>query len=1060
VSGWRKRPECLLVGRFRYPARLFIDGIEHMAAVTTPIRSRNLAEAHKRVRSPLARLRHFIRAYVSLEGATVVALYLTLWFWIGLVLDYGVFRLFHFDWVQETTWSVRCGVLVLLLAGLLAVAALTVATRLFREFHDAALALVLERRYPHILGDRLITAVELADPLKAAEIGYSPAMVQEIIYEAAQRVGQLKIQDVFDWRRLTRRGRLLGILAVGGYLVAGSLFCTANALGGRGFTTAGFSQFQDVAGIWFERNILLHNIIWPRQAQLEYLDAPPWGDEYRIGRGDRGPVIRVRAFKYVIAGAPSKRAVQAYRAWLTSRGVGGDEQNQWLEQFQQKPAEGWRALSWFDLTPELLGAPVPDLVLPADWKVRDGGAGLTLDEIELNLDKSETHKTLAPETQKGLRNVLAQLEERANDPALNRTLRKLTIPDEALLIYKGAATNSQTTMQRLADNEYTGQFGDLKETVTFTVQGLDYYTPPRKVVVVDPPVLEQLLREEERPAYLYYRLGRDDNPAELSGKKQRFEPAQVSLQGGEVSRIDVPAGTHLTLTATASKDLAKVWIEPHRLQKAGIPITASPPQMRDARTFTTRLENVRFEQNFLIHFLDSDGVAGQRQVALIPSEDAPPKIREFAPDKIVRRVQGGYMVTVTARIPFLAEIDDDHGLNEVRYAYTVAQAESGRPDRQASWPLLGGISLNPAGQGLLPGLADLIYLLQLSTAGGHKIETGPVQYYPLPSFRKELDKRPEDAVRHPEPSELATPKALPFRRLLNHFSLKPDDWTQPELDPLDSDLPLWKTNPHLKMTDPSRPQPRYQMQLWLEAVDNDLDSEKTEVGRPRPHLKASEERYTFFLVSENELLTEIAKEEEQLYVKLDERYQGLLDMQNKLAQINLDLSSSALKTNELGAMSARIDQIQEVLEKAQNTAREVYTDYARILREMKANQVSERFLERVAKTIVDPLKRIDDHFEDARDALDHFRKALDGRELGLSRRAGSTAKEQMLALTRALEKILASMQKMTDLNALIKILADIEKSEGAQYETIKKLYEDKVNDLFEQGTGEKPEGKK
>ena len=186
-------------------------------------------KAHQRIRSPLERLRRFIRTYVSLEGAAVVGLYLTLWFWIGLVLDYGVFRLFHFDWVQETAWGFRCGVLVVLLSGLLAAAALTVLTRLFREFRDAALALVLERRYPQILGDRLITAVELADPRKAAEIGYSPAMVQETIHEAAQRVDQLQIKEVFDWERLVRRGVLIGILLMGGYFAAVGIFCTANA---------------------------------------------------------------------------------------------------------------------------------------------------------------------------------------------------------------------------------------------------------------------------------------------------------------------------------------------------------------------------------------------------------------------------------------------------------------------------------------------------------------------------------------------------------------------------------------------------------------------------------------------------------------------------------------------------------------------------------------------------------------------------------------------------------------------------------------------------------------
>jgi hypothetical protein len=411
------------------------------------------------------------------------------------------------------------------------------------------------------------------------------------------------------------------------------------------------------------------------------------------------------------------------------------------------------------------------------------------------------------------------------------------------------------------------------------------------------------------------------------------------------------------------------------------------------------------------------------------------------------------MVTITARLPFLAEVTDDHGLNEVRYAYTISHAETGGVNRRASWPLLGGASMNPAGQGFLPGLTDLAVLLQIAAQTERKAEEGPLKQYALPSFRKELDKRPEDVIQHPEPGELASAKSLPYRQLLQHFSLKADDWTQAELDPVDSDFPLWKTNPNLKMTDPSRPQPRYQMQLWLEAIDNDLDSEKTKDGRPQPHLKVSEERYTFFLVSENELLTEIAKEEEQLYVKLDERYQAMLDMQNKLAQVNLDLSSSSLNADQLGAMSARTDQIQEVLEKAQNTAREVYADYARILREMKANQVSERFLERVEKTIVDPLKRIDANFEETRDGVANFRKALDSKEIDPSRKAGGTAKDQMLALTRALEKILASMQKMSDLNAVIKILVEIERNETTQFETIKRIYDDKVNELFEQGTG-------
>jgi hypothetical protein len=375
----------------------------------------------------------------------------------------------------------------------------------------------------------------------------------------------------------------------------------------------------------------------------------------------------------------------------------------------------------------------------------------------------------------------------------------------------------------------------------------------------------------------------------------------------------------------------------------------------------------------------------------------------------------------------------------------------------------------PTGQGFLPGVTDLAILLKASEPTERKTEEASTDYYALPSFRRALENRPEDAVQHPDTvrAELTQPKREPYRLLLRNFALKPDDWTQPELDPLGCDLPLWKTNPSLKMTDPSRPQPRYQMQLWLEAVDNDLDSDKTKDGRPRPHVRVSEERFTFLLVSENELLTEIAKEEEQLYANLDQRYQGLLETQNHLTQVNLDLTSSTLKVDELGPMSARTDQISEVLEKTQIAAREVYGDYARILREMKANQVSERFLDRVEKTIVEPLKNIDRNFDDTREAVANFRKALDSKDLAAperidaSRKSGKDAKEQMLLLTRELEKILASMQKMTDINALIKIIAEIEKDESKQFQTVKEIYDKEIDKVFEQATGnEQPEKKK
>ncbi|TMQ35758.1 MAG: hypothetical protein E6K70_00505, partial [Planctomycetota bacterium] len=132
-----------------------------MAIVTTPVPSWDRDESQRRVTHPLERLRGYIRTYVTLEGLAVIGQYLALWFWIGLAIDWGFFKVFGVDWVQALPKEFRAIILACLVAGLVLVVARKVFSRLFREFRPSALALVLERRFTAELGDRLITAVEM-----------------------------------------------------------------------------------------------------------------------------------------------------------------------------------------------------------------------------------------------------------------------------------------------------------------------------------------------------------------------------------------------------------------------------------------------------------------------------------------------------------------------------------------------------------------------------------------------------------------------------------------------------------------------------------------------------------------------------------------------------------------------------------------------------------------------------------------------------------------------------------------------------------------------------------
>src|SRR5689334_7182345 len=90
-----------------------------MATVLSPKRSQELVESQRRVRHPLQRIRGTIRTYVGLEGAALLLLFLALWFWFTFILDFGVFRAFGWDWVQEVpyTWIRAVSIGTLFLCG-------------------------------------------------------------------------------------------------------------------------------------------------------------------------------------------------------------------------------------------------------------------------------------------------------------------------------------------------------------------------------------------------------------------------------------------------------------------------------------------------------------------------------------------------------------------------------------------------------------------------------------------------------------------------------------------------------------------------------------------------------------------------------------------------------------------------------------------------------------------------------------------------------------------------------------------------------------------------------
>lgn len=946
---------------------------------TAPVFNRE--ESQRRVKSPLEQLRGSIRRYVTAEGMAIVLLYLALWFWIGLLFDYGVFKALAVDWVQILPHAFRTGVLCVLVAGLLAVVAVTIVLRLTREFSAPALALVLERRFPRVLGDRLITAVELADPNKAAKYGYSQAMVDQTVQEAGQLVAQVPVAQVFDWQRLRRLAKRVLWSSLGVFFAIGVLYVSFESLKPAAWATKSgrdgvgdyFGRFGEVAGIWFERNILLSDTIWPRRAYLELLDFP--GEEKRVGRDAPPPTLRVRAFKWMIA-----------------------------ESNRKKAPEGWRPLLWSDLSDVLDGsvAPVADNLQPKNWRG-------TVDEMELQLAREEVRQQLPA---RDLIAALDELEKLVQTSRYSRTLRRLQIPDDVQVLYKGASSSNEQTLKKQGDNEFTGTLAELRESIRFTCRGEDYYTPSRRITVVPPPEITELTRDEFQPAYLFYRIPKGTEAEALRGKRQKLSDVPVSLTG-DTSRFEVPAGTDVVLSARIDKELQAngVRLRP-RLPNATL--NAKVEQV-DGHLFRVLLPNVISQFDAILEFTDTDNVNGARHVVVNPAEDQPPDVEVQV--EVVRRTSQGYLVTPSAMVPFSGKVRDDRGISRIDYVYSLTRLDATAGTRAHALLIAG---LVPLGCGDIDQRWTALAFLGSLSRTGEQEKTGETA--PVATFEKQLKER--------ELLEIALP------RILENLANNPPARTDIErvlikefvLDPESEYFDVEKLR--LKSTDDRALQARYRLRMSVAATDNNIET--------GPHQGQSKESFTLLVVSENELLTEIAKEEETLHIKLEDAVNRLKDARLRLEKVLLDIPD--VKQDEFRALVERTGDVNETVGRSGDAAREVASDYKRILAQLRVNRVQKGIIDRVNDRICDPLEAIvRDNFPQVDASLREAKKVLEDKDR--DPKAAKLAMDNLQQLLDRLGNVLDAMADITNINSLIAKLFELEQSEAAELEKLKKLKE-------------------
>src|SRR5262245_26050171 len=109
-------------------------------ATRTPVTT---ASRDEQVYHPLDQLRGIIRRYVVIEGILSALIFLGLWYATALLLDFGIFKAFTWDWVHDSPRWLRGIALAVALALLAGIVIFRIVRRLSTEFSYPALALVL-----------------------------------------------------------------------------------------------------------------------------------------------------------------------------------------------------------------------------------------------------------------------------------------------------------------------------------------------------------------------------------------------------------------------------------------------------------------------------------------------------------------------------------------------------------------------------------------------------------------------------------------------------------------------------------------------------------------------------------------------------------------------------------------------------------------------------------------------------------------------------------------------------------------------------------------------------
>jgi hypothetical protein len=232
-------------------------------------------EPPRLIRRKVSRLRLAVRAYVLVEGLAALAIVVGAAFWLAL----GV------DWVFEPSPAARL-VMWIAVATIAAIVAWRfIMRRLFAALRNDSLALLVERKFPH-LAEGFVTTVQAEGESRASSL--RRAMLDASAGRTAELLRNVPLARVFDFGPLVRK--LLTALILIGAIVGFAL------------------TSRDAFTFWLQR-MRLSPELWPRVVSLKVLGFEET-DDRRVVNVARDDAYELQVLASIVDGHKAPEEVE------------------------------------------------------------------------------------------------------------------------------------------------------------------------------------------------------------------------------------------------------------------------------------------------------------------------------------------------------------------------------------------------------------------------------------------------------------------------------------------------------------------------------------------------------------------------------------------------------------------------------------------------------------------------------------------------------------------------------------------------------------------------------